>query len=86
MAKVHVELLGLFRLDTGLHRLDVEADRVRDLYPLLLAEARATKPDTTVTKADLEGCIALINGEQRKKGAKLADGDTVYLMSPVCGG
>ena len=86
MAKVHIKLLGLFRLDTGLHELDAEGDRVKDLYPFLLRKAREVKPDTTVTQADLDGCIILIKGKQVKKGTRLHDGDTVHLMSPVCGG
>jgi len=27
-----------------------------------------------------------VNGKTARKGTKLADGDTVHLMSPVCGG
>lgn len=86
MAHVNVKLLGLFRLDTGLHELEADATRVRDLYPALLAKAREVNPQTTITSADIDGCIVLINGVQCKKSAKLAEGDTVYLMSPVCGG
>ena len=33
-----------------------------------------------------EMSAAFINGVQSKKSAALADGDTVMLMSPVCGG
>ena len=86
MAHVHVKLFGLFRLDTGLHELDAQVNRVRDLYPVLLDEACKANPGTTITKADLEGCIVLVDGKQSKKNARLSDGSTVYLMSPVCGG
>ena len=86
MAHVHVKVLGMVRLNTGLHELDAEAKHVHDLFPLLLKEARKAKPDTTVTKADLEGCIVLINQKQSKKDARLSNGDTVYLMTPVVGG
>lgn len=86
MALVNVVCLGLFRLDTGLHELQLEADKVKDLYPQLLQKAREAKPDTTVTQADLNGCVALVNGRNARKGTKLAQGDTVHLMSPVCGG
>ena len=86
MAHVHVKLLGVFRLDTGLHEIEAEADRVKDLYPILLAKAREAKPDTAVTQADLDGCIILLNNKQVKKNAVLADGDTVHLMSPIGGG
>ncbi len=86
MPHVQVKLFGMFRLDTGLHELDAQADRVSDLFPQLLEKAHEVKPDTMVTAADLEGCIVLINGKQSKKSAKLSEGDTVFLMSPVCGG
>ena len=86
MAQVNVILLGLFRLDTGLHELQLEAGKVKDLYPQLLQKARENKPETTVTQADLNGCVALVNGKPARKGTKLAQGDTVHLMSPVCGG
>ena len=35
---------------------------------------------------DIDGCIVLVNSVQTGKHAKLKDGDTVMLMSPVCGG
>jgi len=59
---------------------------VKELYPLLLDAARKAKPDTTVTAKDIDGCIVVINGVQKKKTSKLRDGDQVMLMSPVCGG
>ena len=83
---VHVKLFGLLRLDTGLKELTAEADSVRALYPVLLAEARRANPATTITAADIDGCIAVINGKQGKKSSRLTDGDEVWLMSPVCGG
>ena len=86
MAQVHVKLLGLFRLDTGLRELDAQAERVKDLYPVLLAKARELNPSTTITAGDVDGCIVLVNGKQCKKGTRLREGDEVYLMSPVCGG
>jgi len=83
---VKVKLFGLFRLDTGLKELEAEARSVKELYPVLLAEAKKVKPTTKITAADIDGCIVVINGKQCKKSAKLKDGDEVYLMSPVCGG
>lgn len=83
---VHVKLFGLLRLDTGLKELDAEASSVRELYPVLLAEAKRAKPSTTVSAADIDGCIVMINGKQGKKSSRLRDGDEVQLMSPVCGG
>ena len=83
---VTVKLFGLFRLDTGLKTLSVEAGSVKELYPILLAEAKKAKPDTRVTAGDIDGCIVVINGKQARKSSPLKDGDQVSLMSPVCGG
>ena len=83
---VHVKLFGLFRLDTGLKELQAEAGSVKELYPILLAEAKRKNPMTKVTAKDIDGCIVIVNGKQCKKSAKLRDGDEVFLMSPVCGG
>lgn len=83
---VHVKLFGLLRLDTGLKTLDVEAASVHALYPALLAAAKEANPSTTVTAADIDGCIVMINGKQGNKSSRLLDGDEVLLMSPVCGG
>jgi len=83
---VKVKLFGLFRLDTGLKELEADVKSVRELYPVLLAEAKKVKSDTKVTAADIDGCIVMINGKQGKKSSTLKDGDEVMLMSPVCGG
>lgn len=83
---VHVKVFGLLRLDTGIREMDAEASRVRDLYPLLLSETKKRKPGTKVTAKDIDGCIVVINDRQTGKNAALSDGDTVLLMSPVCGG
>lgn len=83
---VKVKLFGLFRLDTGLKELSAEARSVKELYPILLTEAKKAKPGTAITAADIDGCIIMINGRQGKKSSRLSDGDEVMLMSPVCGG
>ncbi len=83
---VTVKLFGLFRLDTGLKEIKAEASSVKELYPILLEEAKKVNPTTMITAADIDGCIVVINGKQSKKNGKLRDGDTVFLMSPVCGG
>ena len=83
---VKVKMFGTFRLDTGLKELDAEASSVKELYPILLEEAKKVNPTTMITAADIDGCIVVINGKQCKKNSKLKDGDTVFLMSPVCGG
>ena len=77
---VKVKLFGLLRLDTGLKELELEANSVKELYPLILEAAHS------VTLKDMDGCIVMINGVQGKKSSKLAPSDEVMLMSPVCGG
>ena len=83
---VKVELFGLFRLDTGIKELEANVSTVKELYPLLLAEAKRLDPKTKITARDIDGCIVVVNGKQTNKRAKLKDGDRVMLMSPVCGG
>lgn len=83
---VHVKLFGLLRLDTGLKELDAQADNVKALYAALLDAAKRANPDTKITAADIDGCIVVVNGKQGKKTSRLADGDEVWLMSPVFGG
>lgn len=83
---VNVKLFGLLRLDTGLKEVKAEAKTVKELYPILLEEARKANPATKITAADIDGCVVVINGKQSRKTGKLKDGDEVYLMSPVCGG
>ena len=83
---VLVKVFGLLRLDTGIKEMEAEASRVSELYPLLLAEAKRLKPATKVTAKDIDGCIVVVNDKQTGKNASLKDGDTVMLMSPVCGG
>ena len=83
---VKVKLFGLFRLDTGLKELKADVGTVKELYPILMEEAKKANPATKVTAADVDGCIVVINGKQCKKSAALRDGDEVWLMSPVCGG
>lgn len=83
---VKVKLFGTFRLDTGLKELEAEASSVKELYPILMEEAKKVNPTTTITEKDIDGCIVVINGKQMKKSSKLKDGDMVFLMSPVTGG
>ncbi len=83
---VKVKLFGLLRMDTGLKELNLEGTTVRDLYPQILAQAMLAKPGTRITAKDIDGCIIMINGVQGKKSSPLSGGDTVMLMSPVCGG
>ena len=81
---VTVKVFGLLRLDTGIKELTADVKNVKSLYPLLIEGAK--KNNAVITKADIDGCIVMVNGIQRNKHAKLKDGDTVILMSAVSGG
>jgi len=83
---VNVKLFGLFRLDTGIKEFNADVASVRDLYPLLLEEAKKVNPKTKITSKDIDGCLVVVNGIQTDKKAALKDGDQVMLLSPVCGG
>lgn len=83
---VKVKLFGLFRLDTGIKEMEAEASCVKELYPLLLEEAKKKNASTKITSKDIDGCIILVNGKAAKKNSPLKNGDEVMLMSPVCGG
>ncbi len=83
---VTVKVFGIFRLDSGIREMRADVEHVADLYPLLLKQAKKNNPHTRVKAADVNGCIILVNGEQKSKHAKLRDGDEVMLISPVCGG
>lgn len=74
---ITVKLYGLLRLDSGVKELKLEADSLRELYPLL---------ERQLPGQDLSGCVLLVNGRQAAKRTKLHDGDEVTLLSPVCGG
>ena len=83
---VKVKLFGLLRLDCGLRELELEAGSVHEVYPLLLEAVAEKDPRTSVTRAELDGCIVMLNGKEAKKNAVLHDGDELMLVTPVCGG
>lgn len=83
---VTVKLFGTLRLDSGVKEVTAEAGTVRELYPLVLREIRAVKPDSAVTEKALRGCLVAVNGVQAGGRTKLRDGDTVFLFPAVAGG
>ena len=86
MAAVTVKLFGTLRLDSGVKEFTAEADRVRDLYPAVLAEIHRRKPESTLTEKDLQSCLAAVNGQQANLRTKLQAGDEVFLFPAVAGG
>ena len=75
---ITVKLYGLIRIESGIREKRLEAGTVR--------EALEALADCGLEKKDLMGCVMLINGKTANRKSKLADGDTLVLMSPVAGG
>lgn len=83
---VNVKTFGVFRLDTGVSELSVEASSVKELLKKLPEAIVAVKPEAKVDASALKGCIIAVNGKQVKLSAKLNDGDSVWLVPAVAGG
>ena len=75
---ITVRLYGLLRLNSGIKERQLEAASMKEVFIQLSREG--------IPRKELEGSIILINGKSASKRSKLADGDTVVLMSPVAGG
>lgn len=81
---VKVKLFGLLRLDSGVKDFATEAERVKDIYQVLIE--MAGKNGKTITAKNISSCAVLVNGQQANKNTKLKDGDQVIFMSMVAGG
>ena len=75
---ITVKLYGLIRIESGIKEKQLEANSVKEVLVSL--------QDCGIDPRYLKGCIILVNGKSVHKRTKLADGDTVVLMSPVAGG
>ena len=75
---ITVKLYGLLRIESGIREKQLEAATVREALEALEA--------CGIPGKDLKGCLILVNGKSAAKRSKLAEGDTVVLMSPVAGG
>ena len=53
---IKVKIFGLLRMDTGLKELELEGERVKDLYPQILAQAKLAKPGIYLHKARKASC------------------------------
>lgn len=83
---VKVKIFGVFRLDTGIKELMVEAGSVPELLEAVAKEAQRVNPASTITEKALRGCIVSVNGSQVSLRAGLNDGDEVMLVPAVAGG
>ena len=75
---ITVKLYGLLRIESGIKERRLEADTVKEVLEYL--------EGCGIARKDLSGCVILVNGSNVSKRSRLADGDTVVLMSPVAGG
>ena len=83
---VTVKLFGTLRLESGVKELTAEAKTVKELYPPVMRQIRAVKPDSAVTEKALRGCLVAVNGVQAGPRTKLRDGDVVYFFPASAGG
>ena len=75
---ITVKLYGLLRIDSGIKERKIEAAGIKGVFQDLVRQS--------ISQADLNGCIILINGQPASRRSLLHDGDVVQLMSPVAGG
>jgi molybdopterin converting factor small subunit len=75
---ITVRLYGLLRIESGIKEKQLKAATVKEVLEILAAHG--------IPQKELNSCMILVNGSSANKRRKLADGDTVVLMSPVAGG
>ncbi len=81
MAKIEVKLFGVLRIDSKIAKTSIDAKTVAEVFPKI---SELIEGDMTV---EFGQALVYINGERCKsKGAKLNDGDEVWLLSPASGG
>ena len=97
---VKVKLFGLLRIDSGIKELSVEADAVKEIFPILIETAfrngktiaippiscRIYSLYNKIAIKNINSCAVMVNGQQATKNTKIKDGDEVVFMSMVAGG
>ena len=84
MAKVKVKLFGVYRVDTRTAEVELEAERLKDVFTALHEKLGGVRMDSGLQFKD---AAVYVNGEScRRKSAKLSDGDEIWLLSPASGG
>ena len=84
MAKIKVKLFGVYRMDTHTAELELEAEKLRDVFTALHEKLGGER---TASGLQYKDAVIYLNGEScRKKSARLADGDEIWLLSPASGG
>ena len=83
MAKVNVKLFGVYRVDTHISDIEIEAEKLSDL----LEELNKIAVGEHKSSISVSDASVFINGTNcKKKKFKLSDGDEVWLLSPASGG
>ena len=83
MATVNVKLFGVYRVDTHISNIDINAEKLSDL----LEELNKIATGEHKSSIAFTDATVFINGEHcKKKKQKLNDGDEVWLLSPASGG
>ena len=75
---ITVKLYGLLRIESCIKEKQLKAATIKEVLEILAAHG--------IPQKELNSCVILVNGSSANKRRKLADGDTVVLMSPVAGG
>lgn len=84
MAKVTVKLFGVFRVDTGTPQLELECDKLKDVFSQLNEKLGHIQMDSGLQFKD---AAVYVGGEPcKKKSTTLHDGDEIWLLSPASGG
>ena len=84
MAKVTVKLFGVFRVDTGTKELQLDCEKLKDVFAQLNEQLGHIQMDSGLQFKD---AAVYIGGEAcRKKSRTLKDGDEIWLLSPASGG
>ena len=91
MAKVTVKLFGVYRMDTRLKQVEVEAavlsEALEKLHAIIEEKAKAEGNMEAVKNLSFKDATVFIGGERvRKKKHKLSDGDEIWVLSPASGG
>ncbi|MCR5208011.1 MAG: MoaD/ThiS family protein [Eubacterium sp.] len=83
MAKVNVKLFGVYRVDTHISNIEIDAEKLSDL----LAELNKVATGENKSSLSFSDATVFVNGEHcKRKKQKLNDGDEVWFLSPSSGG
>ena len=82
MAKVTVQVFGVYRVDSGVKEYIAEANVVNDVFTSL--NYLSVVPDSNI---NFNNAAVFVNNKKcSNKKMKVKDGDVVWIMSPDGGG